>query len=94
MENVIKEVTCSRFQEKGHHSNDPACPTFERNSGLSRQLRDCPQIKAVPVQAAGLDEGSGTPDGPLGEADGAGELCDGSQCESVVEGESSSGPRF
>ena len=46
-------------------------------------------MKAVLVQAAGLDEVSGAPDGPLREADGTGELCNGSQCKLVTEGENS-----
>ena len=82
-----KEVTCFRCQGKGHYSSDPNCPLFERNGGPSRQLRDCPQLKAARI--SDVDDKTGTMNKSSEESDGKEDWEDGSQWDPATEGEDS-----
>ena len=81
-----RDVVCFRCQGKGHYSNDPTCPMFEKNNGLNRQLRDRPQLKAARVSE--IEEDIPRED-PPGEADDEYGWEDGSQWDSGTEGEGS-----
>ena len=82
-----KDVTCFRCQGKGHYSNDPGCPMFEKNGGQSRQLRDRPQLKAARI--SDVDDKASMADESSEELDGKGDWDDGSQWDSAAEGEGS-----
>ena len=82
-----KEVICFRCQGKGHYSNDPNCPMFEKNGGPSRQLQDRPQLKAARI--TDVDDKASAANGSSGEIDDAGGWDNGSQWDSVTEGEGS-----
>ena len=81
-----KDVVCFRCQGKGHYSNDPSCPMYEKG-GPSRPLRDRPQLKAARVSDTG--EETEAVESAVEELDDAGGWEDGSQWEAETDGEGS-----
>ena len=82
-----KDVTCFCCQGKGHYSNDPNCPMFEKNGGQSRQLRDRPQLKAARI--SDVDDKASMADESSEGLDGKDDWDNGSQWDSAAEAEGS-----
>ena len=81
------DVICFRCQGRGHYSNNPICPMFEKNNGPNRQLRDRPQLKAARVPEE--DDGPAIANESQEETNDTREWDDGSQWDSATEGEGS-----
>ena len=81
------DVMCFRCQGKGHYSGSPACPMTDKSGSGNCQLRDRPQLKAARVSETGGEVTASYE--PPEVVEDAAVWDDGSQWESVTEGEGS-----
>ena len=80
------DVVCFHCHGKGHYTNNPVCPMFEKGGGVNHRLQDRPQLKAARVSDG---NGADASEGPSDGVEDTGDWDDGSQWELASEGEGS-----